>query len=91
MEQEATFLVEHYLPGKRLDELESFARRIATAERVRVLQTTVVPEDESVLCVIAAPSKHAVRAAYIRAGLHFDRISAAIARAHTRKGDIDAL
>jgi len=85
--QETTFLVEHYLPGRRLSELETFARRIQAAEAVRVLQTTVVPEDESVLCVIAASSEHAVRAAYARAGIRFDRISTAIARSHIPRGD----
>jgi hypothetical protein len=86
--QDPTFLVEHYLPGRRRAELETFARKIQAAESVRVLQTTVVPEDESVLCVIAAASEHAVRDAYARAGIHFDRISTAIA--HIPRGDLDA-
>ncbi len=85
--QETTFLVEHYLPGSRLDELETFARRIQRVEPLRVLQTTVVPDDESVLCVIAAPSEHALRAAYARACLHLDRISTAVAHGQTTKGD----
>jgi hypothetical protein len=75
--QESTFLVEHYLPGRRVDELEAFARAIA-AGTAGVLQTTVVPDDEAVLCLIAAPSENAVRIAYRRAGLNFDRISAAL-------------
>ena len=85
--QDRTFLVEHYLPGRRLDELETFARRIPKADEVRLLQTTVVPEDESVLCVIAAPSIGAVRAAYTRAGIHFDRISTAVTHGHAAKGE----
>lgn len=88
--QGTAFLVEHYLPGRRLDELETFARLVRAAEAVCVLQTTVVPEDESVLCVIAAPSEQAVRAAYASAGLDFDRISAAITHDHTPKGDSNA-
>lgn len=84
--QDATFLVEHYLPGRRLAELEVLVREIQAAETIRVLQTTVLPEDESVLCVIAAPSERAVREAYAHAGIHFDRISTAVA--HTNpKGD----
>jgi hypothetical protein len=83
---EATFLVEHYLPGYRLPDLETFAKRIQAAEAIRVLQTTVVPEDQSVLCVIVGTSEQAVRTAYARAGIQFDRISAAIAHDHTTKG-----
>lgn len=86
--QDTTFLVEHYLPGRQLAELEMFARKIQAAEQVRVVQTTVIPEDESVLCVIAARSEHAIRTAYAHAGIHFDRISTAIA--HTPKGDNNA-
>ena len=85
--QDATFLVEHYLPGRRIGELETFARRIQAAEALRVLQTTVVPEDESVLCIVAASSERAVRAAYARAGIHFDRISTAIASTHIPRGE----
>jgi hypothetical protein len=88
--QETTFMVEHYLPGRRLEELETFARRIRTVEALRVLQTTVVPEDESVLCVIAASSEHAARTAYATAGIPIDRISAAIAHGHIQKGDTNA-
>lgn len=88
--QDTTFLVEHYLPGRHLAELEAFARRIQAAEAVSVLQTTVVPVDESVLCVIAAVSEEEVRAAYARTGLHFDRISAAIAHGPTPKGESNA-
>jgi hypothetical protein len=88
--EEHTFLVEHYLPGRRLDELEAFARRMPAAETVRVVQTTVIPEDESVLRVVAAPSEQAVREAYALVGLDVDRISAAIAHVHTSKGDSNA-
>lgn len=83
--QDATFLVEHYLPGRRLAELEVFVRKLQAAKAIRVLQTTVLPEDESVLCVIAAPSEREVRDAYAHAGIHFDRISAAVP--HAPKGD----
>ncbi|HZT16765.1 MAG TPA: nickel-binding protein [Gaiellaceae bacterium] len=84
-----TFLVEHYLPGRRLAELETFARKVCEVDAVRVLQATVVPEDESVLCVVASPSETAVRAAYQRAGIQFDRISPAIAHDQPRKGESD--
>ena len=84
--QDTTFLVEHYLPGWQLAELETFANGIRAAETIRVLQITVVPEDQSVLCVIAGPSEQAVRAAYACAGINFDRISAAIAYDHTQEG-----
>jgi hypothetical protein len=83
--QETTFLVEHYLPGRPLAELETFARRLQAVVAICILQTTVLPEEESVLCVMTAPSEHAVRDAYASAGMTFDRISTAIA--HAWKGD----
>ena len=86
--QDTTFLVEHYLPGRRLAELETFARTLQASQAIRVLQTTIVPTDESVLCVIAATSEHAARDAYARAGIQFDRMSTAIA--HTPEGGCNA-
>ncbi len=48
-------------------------------EPVRFVRSTIVPRDESFLCVLEAASEHAIRGAYARAGIPFERISAAIA------------
>jgi hypothetical protein len=42
------------------------------------VSSTLVPNDESFLCVIEAASKTVVAEAYARADVPFDRISAAI-------------
>ena len=81
-----TFLVEHYCPGLSADELGGWAARVRTAacemERegsaVRYLRATVVPADESLLCVFEAGSEQLVRDAYARAEIPFERITAVI-------------
>ena len=81
-----SFLVEHYRPGVATDELTRWASRVrdavAALERegkaVRFLRSAVVPRDESLLCVLEAASEELVREAYARAGIPFERISAAI-------------
>jgi hypothetical protein len=45
---------------------------------VRCLRSTIVPADESFLCVIEAASEELAREAYARAGVSFDRISPAL-------------
>lgn len=47
--------------------------------RVRCVRSILVPEDETCLCLYEADSVDAVRAASVRAGLAFERISAAVA------------
>jgi hypothetical protein len=81
-----TFLVEHYRPGFTAEMLEQWAARVcATAnemalegEPVRYLRSTIVPADESLLCVLEASSDEVVRTVYARAGLPFERLSAVI-------------
>ena len=81
-----TFLVEHYRPGLTADELGACAARVRDAtsalERegkpVRYLRGTIVPTDESLLCVFEAASEQLVREAYARAGIPFERITAVI-------------
>jgi hypothetical protein len=78
-----TYLVEHYRPGLTVDGLKQWAARVreATGElecegkQVRYLHSTVVPADESLLCVLEAASEALVREAYARAGLTFERLS----------------
>jgi hypothetical protein len=45
---------------------------------VRYLRSTIVPNDESVLVVIEAASEELVREVYTRAGVPFERVSAAV-------------
>jgi hypothetical protein len=81
-----TYLVEHYRPGFTAERLETWAARVrATSvdmaregEPVRYLRSTIVPADESLLCLLEAPSDDAVRAVYARAGIPFERLSAVI-------------
>jgi len=85
-EARQTFLVEHYRPGLGADELGRLVacvrNTVAGLERegkpLRFLRSTIVPRDESFLCVLEAPSEHLIREAYARAGIPFERISAAI-------------
>jgi Nickel responsive protein SCO4226-like len=81
-----TFLVEHYRPGFTAEGLREWAARVREAavgiaregEPVRYLQSTVVPADESLLCLLEAPSDDLVRAVYARAGVPFERLTAVI-------------
>jgi hypothetical protein len=81
------YLVEHYRPGLSVERLrqwvalvrDSAAEMEREGEPVRVLRSTIVPADESLLCVVEAASEQGVREAYARAGIAFERISAAIA------------
>ena len=81
-----TYLVEHYRPGFTAEGLEEWAARIrATAvgmaregEPVRYLRSTIVPADESLLCLLEAPSDDLVRAVYARAGIPFERVCVVI-------------
>jgi hypothetical protein len=81
-----TFLVEHYRPGLTTDELAEWATRVRDAAKeleregkpVRYLRATIVPADESLLCVFDAASEQLVRDAYARAEIPFERITAVI-------------
>jgi hypothetical protein len=85
-EARETFLVEHYRPGLTADELGAWATRVRDTagemERegrpVRYLRATIVPTDESLLCVFEAAAEELVREAYARAGIPFERITAVI-------------
>ena len=81
------YLVEHYSPGLTVAGLASRAarvREIADAmgdegRPVHYLRSTIVPADEALLCVLEADSEELVREVYARAGVPFERLSAAIA------------
>jgi hypothetical protein len=80
-----TFLVEHYRPGLDAASLWRAAAEIrwAAAPRrrkstVRYVRSTVVPDDEAFISIFEAESEEALRDAYARAGLAFDRISKAV-------------
>jgi hypothetical protein len=81
-----TYLVEHYRPGFTAERLQEWAARVRVTsagmaregEPVRYLGSTVVPADESLLCLLEAPSDEHVRAVYARAGVPFERLTAVI-------------
>jgi hypothetical protein len=80
-----TYLVEHYRPSSTVADLEQVAAQVRKAvdelERegrpVRFRHSTVVATDESFLCVVEAASEDLVCLAFDRAGVTFERISAA--------------
>ena len=81
-----TYLVENYHPGLGAKELRQIVSRIRDAvaemnqdgKAIRYLHSTIVPDDESFLCVIEAASEELAREAYTRAGIPFERISPAL-------------
>jgi hypothetical protein len=85
-ETRETFLVEHYRPGLSAEELGAWAARVRDTtnemeregKAVRYLRATIVPTDESLLCVLEASSEDLVREAYARAEIPFERITAVI-------------
>jgi uncharacterized protein DUF4242 len=85
-EARTTFLVEHYRPGSTVDDLRRWASQVQDAaaelERsgrpVRYVRSTIVPADDSVLCVLEAADEELVRETYARAGLTFERLSTAV-------------
>jgi len=80
------YLFEHYAPGSGVEQLTSADRRVRESidvlsqqgRPIRVLRSTIVPNDESFLCVVEAGSEELVREAYVDAGIRLERISAAI-------------
>jgi hypothetical protein len=85
-ETRQTYLVEHYRPGLDVDELKHWAARVRDAavamegegRPVCYVRATIVPADESLLCVLEAASEELVRETYARAGIPFERLSTAI-------------
>ncbi len=81
------YLVEHYRPGLSPALLAAAAADVRAAasalaaegRSITYVRTTIVPGDESYLSFFEAGSEEDVRAAYARAGVVFERISAAIA------------
>jgi hypothetical protein len=81
-----TYLVENYHPGLGADELRQIVSRVRDAvaemnqdgKAIRYMRSTIVPDDESFLCVIEAASEELAREAYTRAAITFERISPAL-------------
>lgn len=77
------YLVENYRPGLRAAGLKGLAARVREAtdeleregQPVRFVRATIVPADESLLCILEAASEELVHAAYARAEVPFERIS----------------
>jgi hypothetical protein len=84
-----TYLVEHYRPGGTAEELARSAavlRQTAAAlqlegKPLRFVASTIVPDDESLLCLLEARSERLVRDTYARAGIPYERVSTAITQA----------
>ena len=80
-----TFLVEQYQPGFEIGRLRRTAAEVRESadeleregKQVRFLRSTIIPADEALLCLLEAASEELVRETYDRAGISFDRISAA--------------
>jgi hypothetical protein len=80
--EQQTFLVEHYGPGITAEAFLEAAHRMrqvteemsSSSLEIRVLHSTLVPEDETSFCVLRAASLTIVEEAYRRAGLPFERI-----------------
>lgn len=85
-EARPAYLVEHYRPGWEVAQLTSCIARVRetvlelerAGEPVHYVRSTIVPNDESFLCVIEAATEEDVGAAYARAQVPFERITAAI-------------
>jgi hypothetical protein len=80
------YLVEHYRPGLDVSHLTNAIERVRetvvemedTGAPIHYVSSTIVPSDESFYCVIQAATEEDVRGAYARAGIAFERMSAAI-------------
>jgi hypothetical protein len=73
----AVFIVERYLP--RLSPAILATLELGNADpRTRWVRSLVLPADETSLCVFVADSADLVAEANARAGLEWERISAAI-------------
>jgi Nickel responsive protein SCO4226-like len=85
-ETRQTYLVEHYRPELTVDGLREWAARVREAavelqrqgRPVRYLRSTIVPADESLLCLLEAAGEELVRETYARAGIPFERLSTVI-------------
>jgi hypothetical protein len=81
-----TYLVEHYRPGMRVEELRRSAARVRDmvaqmeqeGAQVELVSSTVVPRDEYFLSLLSAASEQLVREAFARAQVPFERISIAV-------------
>jgi hypothetical protein len=82
----STYLVEHYWPGITAERFERAAdqvRRSADAMaragvRIRLLHSTLVPDDDAAFCVFEAESRAVVEEAYSRAGVPYERVLEAL-------------
>jgi hypothetical protein len=82
-----TFLVERYWPGVSEADLgaavlrahRSAATMLRQGKRVRYMQATLVPDQETVLCLIEAESAELVAELNERARIPYDRIAEAVA------------
>ena len=94
----ATYMVERYWPGVAQDQVRCAVSKVGEAvcemgrngTAIRYLGSTLIPVDESVLCLFQATSADVVAEANRRAGVGFDRISPGIdvlSGGHIASGD----
>lgn len=81
-----SYLVEQYWPGITVEVFRSATKRVRTVANamrrggtpIRYRRSTLIPADEAALCVIEATSAELIEQLYLRAGVRFDRIVAAL-------------
>ena len=89
------YLVEHYGPGRQVEQLTQSVALVRTVilemeragEPITYVRSTIVPRDEAFLCVVEASSEELVGEAFARAGVAFDRVSAAISPEDERRNE----
>jgi hypothetical protein len=85
-EARETYLVEHYRPGRTVEELKEWAGRVREVaveleregKALHYLYSAIVPADEVLLCLLEAAGEELVRETYSRAGIPFERLSTLI-------------
>lgn len=82
----STFLVEHYRPGFRESDFLDAARRVgasiarlaAAGHVIEFLHYTLVPDEGSAFCVVAASDQQLVERAYAEAEVGYERLVLAV-------------
>ena len=83
-----TYLVECYWPGVNESRFDLATERLATewGGSVTWIDSILIPEDEIVLCLVAAGSPEAVRESASRAGMPAERVVSCLRASHCRNG-----
>jgi hypothetical protein len=92
-----TYLIEHYRPGLQVEGLRCCAERVRETvgemelegKPVHYVRSTIVPADESLLCILEAASQKLVQDAYARARIPFERLSVVISEEEWRREEVE--